>query len=278
MNEKIKSYKRKILILLSLAIIIVSLIISINIIKPKEKYQEAIQLFEENNLKEANAIFKELGDYKESEKYLENINEEINSQRYKEAYNFYVEGNFDEAEELFSQITLETYKGTERYLENIVQLKKYTGTWSEIGGDGNWLIFDKWTVYEVVNPNNFFQTIFDDKYNLDDSKDHIKVTFPAAVIKYYINENGQLTKERIHKNPNENTVQTFKKINESTALPAGIKEPQIGMTAEEVKKSTWGEPEKINKTTTKYGVSEQWVYYGYKYIYLENGIVTAIQE
>lgn len=55
-------------------------------------------------------------------------------------------------------------------------------------------------------------------------------------------------------------------------------DPKIGMTAEEVKKSTWGEPKKINKTTTAYGVSEQWVYYGDRYIYLENGVVTSIQE
>lgn len=56
------------------------------------------------------------------------------------------------------------------------------------------------------------------------------------------------------------------------------KEPAIGMTAEEVRASTWGEPKDINKTTTKYRVKEQWVYSGYKYIYLENGIVTTIQE
>lgn len=59
------------------------------------------------------------------------------------------------------------------------------------------------------------------------------------------------------------------------------KEPSIGMTGDEVKSSKWGEPSDINKTTTKYGVSEQWVYkYGteYRYIYFEDGIVTAIQE
>lgn len=50
------------------------------------------------------------------------------------------------------------------------------------------------------------------------------------------------------------------------------------MTAEEVRQSTWGEPDDINKTTTKYGVSEQWVYGGGKYIYLDDGVVTAIQE
>lgn len=53
---------------------------------------------------------------------------------------------------------------------------------------------------------------------------------------------------------------------------------RIGMAEEEVKETKWGEPEKVNRTTTKYGVKEQWVYYGNKYIYLENGIVTTIQD
>lgn len=55
-------------------------------------------------------------------------------------------------------------------------------------------------------------------------------------------------------------------------------DPFIGMTDEQVRNSTWGSPENVNKTTTAYGTSEQWVYSGYKYIYLYNGIVTAIQE
>lgn len=54
--------------------------------------------------------------------------------------------------------------------------------------------------------------------------------------------------------------------------------PSIGMTAEQVLKSIWGEPEDINKTTTASGVTEQWVYSGFRYIYLEDGIVTVIQE
>ena len=59
------------------------------------------------------------------------------------------------------------------------------------------------------------------------------------------------------------------------------KEPSIGMTATEIKQSTWGEPSTINKTTTRYSVQEQWVYRSSgktKYIYFENGIVTTIQE
>ena len=58
-------------------------------------------------------------------------------------------------------------------------------------------------------------------------------------------------------------------------------EPAIGMTADEVRQSTWGEPSTINKTTTKYSVNEQWIYKSSvktRYIYFEDGFVTAIQE
>lgn len=55
-------------------------------------------------------------------------------------------------------------------------------------------------------------------------------------------------------------------------------EPRVGMTSEEVLKSNWGKPNDINKTTYSWGVKEQWVYPGNKYIYIEDGIVTAISE
>lgn len=53
--------------------------------------------------------------------------------------------------------------------------------------------------------------------------------------------------------------------------------PSIGMTANDVINSRWGSPKDVNKTITEYGVSEQWVYSNYRYIYLEDGIVTTIQ-
>lgn len=54
--------------------------------------------------------------------------------------------------------------------------------------------------------------------------------------------------------------------------------PEIGMTEEKVLESTWGKPQKINKTTNRYGVSEQWVYGSGRYVYLDDGVVTSIQE
>lgn len=55
-------------------------------------------------------------------------------------------------------------------------------------------------------------------------------------------------------------------------------EPKIGDSATDVKLSSWGSPNSINKTTTVNGVHEQWVYSNGRYIYLDDGVVTAIQE
>jgi hypothetical protein len=58
--------------------------------------------------------------------------------------------------------------------------------------------------------------------------------------------------------------------------------PQIGMTATQVLDSSWGKPNDINRTTTQYGTTEQWVYddgdYNYRFLYFENGVLKAIQE
>lgn len=54
--------------------------------------------------------------------------------------------------------------------------------------------------------------------------------------------------------------------------------PSIGMTAEEVRKSSWGSPDKINKDTYSWGTTEQWVYNKKGYIYFKNGIVSSISE
>lgn len=53
---------------------------------------------------------------------------------------------------------------------------------------------------------------------------------------------------------------------------------RIGMSKQDVLDSSWGEPDHINTTTTRYGVHEQWVYGGGNYLYFENGILTSIQN
>lgn len=54
--------------------------------------------------------------------------------------------------------------------------------------------------------------------------------------------------------------------------------PEVGMTVDEVKKTSWGLPERINKNTYSWGTTEQWSYPGKGYVYFENGIVTSISQ
>ncbi len=268
MDKKLKPYKKQMLLIIILLMFLVTGFTIQYVIMPYLKYQEAIRLFKENKFGEATTIFVNLDTYKKSNRYLEMI--------YTHAHNQYRNGDFKNAKELFYK--LEDYKDAEMFLRELTELKKYIGTWEGTDEHKNWLIFNGWTTYFIINPNGYYQIIWDDEYHLDKKDNHLKVRFPAAVVHYYLDRNGNLKMERKYETGYEDTLETFKKISSSVELPEGIKEPQIGMTVEEVKASTWGEPKKINKTTTKYGVSEQWVYYGYKYIYFDNGTVTAIQD
>ena len=65
-------------------------------------------------------------------------------------------------------------------------------------------------------------------------------------------------------------------IKEARAKLPGAK---IGMTKKQViEKTSWGEPDKINRTVTKAGEEEQWVYGDGNYLYFTNGKLTAMQN
>lgn len=94
---------------------------------------------------------------------------------------------------------------------------------------------------------------------------------------FMLSWNSDVLSDYIHSKPKEEPSPT---PSTKPELPPK-EEPKIGMTADEVRSSTWGSPSEINRTTTQYGVREQWVYHTYsktKYIYLEDGFVTAIQD
>lgn len=54
----------------------------------------------------------------------------------------------------------------------------------------------------------------------------------------------------------------------------GIK---VGMSPQEAIYA-WGKPERINRTTTVNGSSEQWVYSSNSYLYFQNGVLVLIQD
>ena len=54
---------------------------------------------------------------------------------------------------------------------------------------------------------------------------------------------------------------------------------KIGMTAKQVTtKTSWGEPNSINRTITSAGTNEQWIYGHGNYLYFRNGVLYAIQN
>lgn len=101
----------------------------------------------------------------------------------------------------------------------------------------------------------------------------IAITFDDGTCIKYESEAGKQWEEKKEQMEEEKRQAEEKEKQEYLA-----NEPKIGMTADEVRASNWGSPEKINKTTYEWGVTEQWCYPNYKYIYFEDGIVTAIQE
>lgn len=53
----------------------------------------------------------------------------------------------------------------------------------------------------------------------------------------------------------------------------------LGMSMQDVLDSSWGKPERVNRTTNAYGTDEQWVYSGSRgYLYFKNGALTSIQN
>ena len=52
----------------------------------------------------------------------------------------------------------------------------------------------------------------------------------------------------------------------------------LGMSRDDVLASSWGKPERVNRTTIASGTREQWAYGSRSYLYFENGVLTAVQN
>lgn len=105
----------------------------------------------------------------------------------------------------------------------------------------------------------------------------------------YLNSEKRLFLSDIEKANSKRHVQIEKENSETRkrnseqqklfAIRMNKPDVKIGMTRQQVVKNTrWGAPLRVNTTFTKYGTSEQWVYWGYKYLYFENGQLAIIQK
>lgn len=111
--------------------------------------------------------------------------------------------------------------------------------------------------------------LLDDKKNMSSSCDEL-----VAGLKYF----GDLPE---FKNQVDGLSERVNEMPESTENDRydEVEEPYIGMSAYDAEyHCAWGRPTDKNITETEYGKSEQWVYSGYKYLYIENDKVTSIQK
>lgn len=56
------------------------------------------------------------------------------------------------------------------------------------------------------------------------------------------------------------------------------KEPQIGMTTDQVSKSTWGYPQRTSEHQSAHGTSEFWHYGAGRMAYFRNGVVVSLSK
>lgn len=262
----------------------------INKFDDEVSYSKAEYFLQEEEFIKAYGHFNVLGDYEDSLDRAQEIFDAHMDVFYENAIYLYEEENWfnaswNLAKERFTK--LGDYKDSVDYLRRMEFVEAMNGTYEYSNGIFDYrYIFDgfSFTRYEKFASSTYIATkepyelqIYpynewfcmyrgSDKegtaYCLDNN--YISI-FPAHI------EDGAVVID----DADGHTWEQMKKISTKTAE---LRSPIIGMTAEEIRLSTWGDPDKINKSTYSWGTSEQWVYEGYRYIYLDDGIVTSIQE
>lgn len=192
-------------------------------------------------------------------------------------------GDFSSAKLAFSDLANHNYKDTGRLLQESEIMERVQGTWKKVD-EYNYLqiIFDGWkmciTDENILGSNNYKYKSETGIASIDNSN---QIIFTPDS-EYGIQKEFSLQENKLYQVYADLSLQNeCVKVSEDTTFPDIVElvQPYIGMTAEEVRtKSTWGNPEDINTTITGDITYEQWCYPGFKYIYLENGIVTSIQK
>ncbi len=243
--------------------------------------EDIIQQLNNNNIDNKDEILKILQSTKYSKETLENI---LNLQDVKEKTNEIIyrtaiinDDSYKKEIELLEKIP--EYKDSKELISKINKAHELDGEWAGSGykwiinGEKCYRIYSNYSYkytydqYYSKYENNILY-IFDNESQMDN--------LDTAIYKLK-QENGKLLYSPY--SSSQSTIE-LSKLSDKTQPEDKVKllEPSIGMTKTEVENSTWGKPNKINRTTTSYGKHEQWCYNNYKYIYFEDGIVTSIQD
>lgn len=189
-------------------------------------------------------------------------------------YAYVIKKDIETAKKLFDELDAIDYKANdiESYTKEIEILNTLKGTWKSDDKEHPMpMVVDGENLTHISKISDYDIVTFDRTIDISNGL-IVEKMMGATMNTYEIIDDKTLRTNDTHI--------IYKKISDSTDIPKQkeVIVPKIGMTAEEVNGSIWGKPDKINKTTTKYGVSEQWCYSDNRYVYLDDGIVTAIQE
>lgn len=229
-------------------------------LETKLTYAHGIDCFDKGLFSNAADIFRELKDYKDSEKYKNSavIMNWMQGEwllRYFADYDYHNRG----------AMKINGWNAT-TYIASGDRFEERASCILELNDD-NTVSFKtsdiEYNMYYAEGKGYIGATLIKDSYyeSLRDSY------YPLTPWCY-----GKTTNDLAFVKPDKSEI-----VNGTAILPVPS-EPKIGMTADEVKDSSWGEPDKINKTTYSWGTTEQWCYSNNRYIYLDGGYVTAISE
>ncbi|WP_025722548.1 zinc ribbon domain-containing protein [Paenibacillus polymyxa] len=228
-------------------------------LKTESTYLLAKQNSSQHNYASAIELLEQIQEYKDSSNLLQEAN-------YREGVKQFDTFYFKEATKLFTASG--NYQDSEEYLAKAFLLDHFQGIWKDKSGYEN-LTFKNGEVIKVLFPNSQDKSTYTWSTTLVGNELHAD---NGAI--YYLKNDKLIEKDK----DTYFGSTSFVKTGDYEDIPPEKLAPQIGMTEQEVIDSKWGLPKHVNKTTTAYGVNEQWVYDHYKYIYFENGFVTAIQD
>ena len=194
---------------------------------------------------------------------------------YEKAINYFSEGNYTSAIPIFEY--LGDYERSTEYLDACNLITQLSGFYTYRHNKEKF-IFEIGRIVTVMdgsyNTTQFKTLYFENK----DNENRLVAEGYYGTYAFVI-RNGTVEFYSYGKTPTHSSTadhyESLRKMPDDYGFPT---EPQIGMTAEEVRNSTWGEPQKINTTITANHTNEQWCYSNYRYVYLEDGIVTSIQK
>lgn len=237
------------------------------------KYQFASIQFNDGDYEEASQIYSSLDVYNDSESRL------IKS-RYLQGKKLFFEGEYSEAAKYFLLVG-DYLDGQDLYRESRYLLGEQYRREGQFARAANQ--FASLAGYKDADLQLIASTYDHAKQNYQASE-ITKAKLGFQNIKHYKDASAYLkmismiegSRSEYLKMKNEYLAQ--KTGSPYSGLPMAEYLPAISMTRDEVRKTSWGEPQDIAKANGKYSVNELWSYPYGKYLFFEYGLVAVIQE